>query len=140
MSTLIRSNEAAALLNVSKPTLYAYVSRGRLQRTTAPDGRTSLFARDEVERLAVVVRAGGEQRSNRVGDDLAGRRRDLVQPAAADRPDVPRDGTWSGLSPWCSFPRIPPNDGIRIVIGMSTRPRVRIRIFATWSIVCSRAG
>ncbi len=52
MSTLIRSSEAAALLNVSKPTLYAYVSRGRLQRTTAPDGRTSLFARDEVERLA----------------------------------------------------------------------------------------
>jgi citrate synthase len=52
VSTLIRSNEAAALLNVSKPTLYAYVSRGRLQRTTAPDGRTSLFARDEVERLA----------------------------------------------------------------------------------------
>jgi citrate synthase len=52
VSTLIRSGEAAALLNVSKPTLYAYVSRGRLQRTTAPDGRTSLFARDEVERLA----------------------------------------------------------------------------------------
>jgi citrate synthase len=49
---MIRSSEAAALLNVSKPTLYAYVSRGRLHRTTAPDGRTSLFARDEVERLA----------------------------------------------------------------------------------------
>jgi citrate synthase len=52
MSTLIRSTEAAALLNVSKPTLYAYVSRGRLTRTTGADGRTSLFARDEVERLA----------------------------------------------------------------------------------------
>jgi citrate synthase len=52
MSTLIRSTEAAALLGVSKPTLYAYVSRGRLARTTAADGRTSLFARDDVERLA----------------------------------------------------------------------------------------
>lgn len=52
MSTLIRSTEAAALLNISKPTLYAYVSRGRLTRTTGADGRTSLFARDEVERLA----------------------------------------------------------------------------------------
>jgi len=52
MSTLIRSTEAAAILNVSKPTLYAYVSRGRLTRTTAADGRTSLFARDEVEQLA----------------------------------------------------------------------------------------
>lgn len=52
MSTLIKSTEAAALLNVSKPTLYAYVSRGRLTRTTGADGRASLFARDEVERLA----------------------------------------------------------------------------------------
>jgi citrate synthase len=52
VSTLIRSTEAAALLGVSKQTLYAYVSRGRLTRTTAADGRTSLFARDEVERLA----------------------------------------------------------------------------------------
>jgi citrate synthase len=51
MSTLIRSDQAAALLGVSKPTLYAYVSRGRLARTTAPDGRTSLFDRDEVERM-----------------------------------------------------------------------------------------
>lgn len=52
MSTLIRSSEAATMLNVSKPTLYAYVSRGLLARTTGADGRTSLFARDEVERLA----------------------------------------------------------------------------------------
>ncbi len=40
------------MLGVSKATLYAYVSRGRLTRTTAPDGRTSLFARDEVQQLA----------------------------------------------------------------------------------------
>ncbi len=52
MSTLIRATEAAAILGVSKATLYAYVSRGRLNRTTAPDGRTSLFARDEVHQLA----------------------------------------------------------------------------------------
>jgi citrate synthase len=52
MSTRIRSTEAADILGVSKPTLYAYVSRGRLTRTTASDGRTSLFDRDEVERLS----------------------------------------------------------------------------------------
>jgi citrate synthase len=52
VSTLIRSTEAAEILGVSKPTLYAYVSRGRLRRTTAADGRTSLFERDEVERLS----------------------------------------------------------------------------------------
>jgi citrate synthase len=53
---LIRSSEAAEILGVSKPTLYAYVSRGRLRRTTAADGRTSLFERDEVERLSVQSR------------------------------------------------------------------------------------
>ena len=52
VTTLIRSAEAAPSSTSRSPTLYAYVSRGRLQRTTAPDGRTSLFARDEVERLA----------------------------------------------------------------------------------------
>lgn len=52
VSTVIRSNEAADILGVSTATLYAYVSRGRLRRSTAPDGRTSLFERDEVERLA----------------------------------------------------------------------------------------
>ena len=49
MGTLIRSDEAADILGVSKPTLYAYVSRGRLTRTTAADGRTSLFDRDQLE-------------------------------------------------------------------------------------------
>ena len=52
VGTLIGSNEAADILGVSRPTLYAYVSRGRLGRTTAPDGRTSLFDRDEVEQLS----------------------------------------------------------------------------------------
>jgi citrate synthase len=52
VSTLIRSGETAAILGVTKATLYAYVSRGRLARTIAADGRTSLFARDEVEQLA----------------------------------------------------------------------------------------
>ena len=53
MGTLIRATEAAETLGVSKPTLYAYVSRGRLTRTTAADGRTSLFDRDEIEELSV---------------------------------------------------------------------------------------
>lgn len=52
MTTFIRSAEAARILGVSPATLYAYVSRGRLARRTAPDGRTSLYERDEVERLA----------------------------------------------------------------------------------------
>ena len=52
MSTLVKAAEAARILGVSKATLYAYVSRGRVGRSTAADGRTSLFALDELEALA----------------------------------------------------------------------------------------
>ncbi|MDJ0771691.1 MAG: citrate synthase [Ilumatobacter sp.] len=52
MPTYIGATEAARLLGVTKPTLYAYVSRGLLDRRTAVDGRTSLYARDDIEELA----------------------------------------------------------------------------------------
>jgi citrate synthase len=49
--------EAAARLGVKPATLYAYVSRGLLGRERAPDGRTSTFDPDEVDRLAAPDRA-----------------------------------------------------------------------------------
>ena len=52
MTTYVGATEAARLLGVTKPTLYAYVSRGLVTRRSAADGRTSLYARDEVEALA----------------------------------------------------------------------------------------
>ena len=52
MTTWVRADEATRLLGVSKPTLYAYVSRGLIERHAAVDGRTSLYARADVERLA----------------------------------------------------------------------------------------
>ena len=52
MTTLIGADEAVRLLGVTKPTLYAYVSRGLIDRRTAVDGRTSLYRRDQVEALA----------------------------------------------------------------------------------------
>ncbi|MGI9646082.1 MAG: citrate/2-methylcitrate synthase, partial [Ilumatobacteraceae bacterium] len=58
MTTYVRSAEAARLLGVSPSTLYAYVSRGRIGRRTAADGRASLFALDEVEALADRSRRG----------------------------------------------------------------------------------
>lgn len=59
MSTHIGAAEAARLLGVTKSTLYAYVSRGVISRRTAVDGRTSLYERGEIERLA----SRGRQRS-----------------------------------------------------------------------------
>ena len=52
MTTYVRANEAARILGVAPATLYAYVSRGRVRRSIGPDGRTSLFALDEIEALA----------------------------------------------------------------------------------------
>lgn len=52
MPTLIGSTEAASTLGITKPTLYAYVSRGLLTRQVAVDGRTSLYDRTEIESLA----------------------------------------------------------------------------------------
>ncbi|MDI2130808.1 citrate synthase [Yinghuangia seranimata] len=52
----LTADEVARLLGVKVETVYAYVSRGLLTSVRAADGRTSLFAADEVE--AVARRAG----------------------------------------------------------------------------------
>ena len=57
MSTHVSATEAARMLGVTKPTLYAYVSRGLVSRSTSPDGRTSLYPRADVERLAERARS-----------------------------------------------------------------------------------
>jgi citrate synthase len=56
MSRYVGAGEAARLLGVQRSTLYAYVSRGLIGRRVAVDGRTSLYAVDDVEALAGRVR------------------------------------------------------------------------------------
>ncbi len=46
---LLTTAEAAARLGVKTATLYAYVSRGLLDRITGPDGRTSLYAPADID-------------------------------------------------------------------------------------------
>lgn len=58
MTTYVRAPEAARILGVAPATLYAYVSRGRVTRVRAADGRTSLFAVDELDALRSSNRAG----------------------------------------------------------------------------------
>ncbi|KDN23764.1 citrate/2-methylcitrate synthase [Amycolatopsis rifamycinica] len=48
----LTTDQAARLLGVKPETVYAYVSRGLLRRRRGEDGRSSLFAADEVRRLA----------------------------------------------------------------------------------------
>ncbi|WP_020580299.1 citrate/2-methylcitrate synthase [Actinopolymorpha alba] len=58
-SRWITTHQAADLLGVKAETVYAYVSRGVLQRHRGEDRRSSRFDRVEVERLAQRNRRGG---------------------------------------------------------------------------------
>lgn len=49
---LLTAPQVATRLGVKLPTVYAYVSRGVLSRSLAPDGRASRFDAAEVDRLA----------------------------------------------------------------------------------------
>ena len=59
------AEQVAEVLSLKRATVYAYVSRGLLQRTVALDGRTSLFERSEVEALRTGRNSGsaGELRT-----------------------------------------------------------------------------
>lgn len=65
MSEPLTAIEAAARLGVKRETLYAYVSRGLLDRTLSLDGRTSLFDARQVDQLRTSRRrpARGELRT-----------------------------------------------------------------------------
>ncbi|MCU0274966.1 MAG: citrate synthase, partial [Acidimicrobiales bacterium] len=52
MGRYVGATEAARRLGVQRATLYAYVSRGVLERRVGIDGRSSLFDVDELEALA----------------------------------------------------------------------------------------
>lgn len=62
MRNLLTANQVAARLGVQLKTVYAYVSRGVLERTLADDGKTSLFDAGAVDRLA---QRGRPRRDNR---------------------------------------------------------------------------
>ncbi|MEC5384806.1 citrate synthase family protein [Uliginosibacterium sp. H3] len=57
------ASAAAQLLGVTRQTLYSYVSRGLLRAHAAPAGRGSVYARAEVERLALRAVQGRKPRA-----------------------------------------------------------------------------
>lgn len=61
-SEWMTASEAATRLGVSRQTLYAYVSRGRLRAHAQPGRRTRLYRRSDVERLAGVHAAARQPR------------------------------------------------------------------------------
>lgn len=67
----LTSAQAAARLGVTRQTLYAYVSRGVINRTLTEDGRSSLFDPADVEALARRGRPRGAKPPGRVAVSMA---------------------------------------------------------------------
>ncbi|HEY1830495.1 MAG TPA: citrate/2-methylcitrate synthase [Acidimicrobiales bacterium] len=63
MDRMLSSEEAAKRLGVKITTLYAYVSRGLVSSHPNPNGRSSLFDLDDIERLAQRSRGGRQSES-----------------------------------------------------------------------------
>ena len=81
MATYVGATEAARVLGIERATLYAYVSRGVVSRRTAVDGRTSLYALDELEELAQRSRRPPAMAvSHRLADSLPHHLRDGAGP------------------------------------------------------------
>ncbi len=109
MSQELTTPQAAARLGVKPATLYAYVSRGLLQRRIAADGRTSLFDAEEIEtfrkrrkrstegELSAVISSA----LTRVADgDLRIRGRNLIEMVEADLPfEQVADWLWDAEGP-----------------------------------------
>jgi citrate synthase len=86
-AAFIDASEAAARLGISKPTLYAYVSRGLVRaEADAGDPRRSLYRADDVERL---VKAKGRGRK---AEDIAESTLDWGLPALASGITLIEDG------------------------------------------------
>jgi citrate synthase len=66
VTTLLTAAEAAQRLGVQPATLYAYVSRGRVQRVRGVDGRRSFFAADDIDELAAQTRRAEPTRASLV--------------------------------------------------------------------------
>jgi citrate synthase len=109
VTTLLTAAEAARRLGVKPATLYAYVSRGTLNRRRAADGKTSLFDAAEIEKLARRGRprrpAGAlditveSQITEISGDRLRFRGHDAIELARARSFEDVAELLWTGALP-----------------------------------------
>ncbi len=118
---VLTAKQVATRLGVKLETVYAYVSRGVLQRTLATDGRTSRFDASEVESLARHGRPrGGSARVGTVdvslatsiteihGDRLLFRGHDAIALARGHGFEAVAELLWTGaLPPSAAWPAPP---------------------------------
>jgi citrate synthase len=138
----LTTEEAVARLGVKPATLYAYVSRGLLQRRRGPDGR-SRFSLNEVERLrqrgrAVPARSSSlavESSLTSVGEDaIYFRGRNALEVAASQRFEAAAGWLWTGqvTSPedgWIADPvALETGRAVQLALPAATLPLDRLRV------------
>src|SRR3954454_6384950 len=114
---LLTADQTAARLGVKVSTVYAYVSRGILGRTVAPDGRTSRFDAAEVDQLARRGRPRADTRragtvdvvlatslTGILGDQLVYRGHDATELARRSTFEAVAELQWTGSLPDAAAP------------------------------------
>ncbi|HLG74063.1 MAG TPA: citrate synthase [Chloroflexota bacterium] len=144
MSDFLSVDEAAARLGVKPATLYAYVSRGLLQRTRGPHGR-SQFARADIDRLATSGRPRGVDVTEIAvhsaitsidGDHIYFRGRDALDLADERRFEEVAEWLWLGQFPdglaWAADARaVEIGRRVQDALPAETLPLDRLRIAVT---------
>ncbi len=132
---MLTAEQAATRLGVKRATIYAYVSRGTLTRTLSLDGKTSLFAAREVDRLRQRNRRPirGEL-STVISTSVANVSDGRIEIRGRDLPAMAAKGAsfedccellWQshGARPWPNPAPLPPTD-----LGPLASPADRIRL------------
>src|SRR3989442_1572546 len=100
----LTAQEATSRLGVRPQTLYAYVSRGLVDRQRTPGGRTSRYRRSDVDQLASRSRGGG-RRTGRL-DVVVDTELTLLDPAGRlayrgwDAADAARQASFEEVAAW----------------------------------------
>ncbi len=144
MSEFLSVEEAATQLGVKPATLYAYVSRGLLERTRGPHGR-SQFARADIDRLATSGRPRGvDVREIAVHSAITSIDEDHIYFRGRDALELAEERRFEDVAEWLWLGQFPDNlawaaDARAVEIGrrvqdalpVETLPLDRLRIAVT---------
>jgi len=154
MSTMT-TRQAAQRLGVKVETLYAYVSRGVLDRDVADDGRSSLFDRRAIEALARRGRPRSSSRSTSIDLLIETRLTSLsmrgVRYRGIDAGTLARTSTFEDAAALLWLGRQPAGDGPRCEFpwkgrivdggdGFSAGAAIRVTVAEAWALAGDDTG
>jgi citrate synthase len=112
----LTAKQAAARLGVKVETIYAYVSRGLLERISSEDGRTSLFDARHVERLAGKRKGGAKTGGLSVvlGTGLTSIESERLSYRGLDAADLARRSPFEAVADWMWLGEAKPGSDLEV--------------------------